>query len=153
MSFVAIDANILVYAEAVASHPDDAAKVVRCRALLAALDDDLTWRAMIPAQALAELYAVLQRKGRRDPREARRAVARYVAKYPVAPTTETVLVAALDLAAEHQFSIFDAIIVNAAAEAGCRALLSEDMQDGFVWRGVLIVAPFVGDAVVPPALR
>ena len=153
MTLVAIDANILVYAEGVESHADDGPKIVASRALLDALDTSLTWRMVMPTQALGELYRVLRRKGRRDADRARCAVMRYVDSYIVAPTTEAVLVAALDLAAEHQFSIFDAIIVSAAAEAGCRALISEDMQDGFVWRGVRIVTPFVGDAVLPPGLR
>ena len=30
----------------------------------------------------------------------------------------------------------------AAAEAGCRLLLSEDLQDGFTWSGVTVVNPF-----------
>ena len=29
-----------------------------------------------------------------------------------------------------------------AADAGCRLLLSEDLQDGFTWRGVTVVDPF-----------
>ena len=30
----------------------------------------------------------------------------------------------------------------AAGEAGCRLLLSEDLQDGFTWSGVTVVNPF-----------
>jgi predicted nucleic acid-binding protein len=33
-------------------------------------------------------------------------------------------------------------MVAAAGEAGCRLLLSEDLQDGFVWGGVTVVNPF-----------
>ena len=33
-------------------------------------------------------------------------------------------------------------MVAVAAEVGCRLLLSEDMQDGFSWRGVTVVNPF-----------
>ena len=49
--------------------------------------------------------------------------------------------AALDLVIEHRLQFWDALIVNAAAEAGCTLLLSEDMQDGFMIRGVTIVNP------------
>jgi predicted nucleic acid-binding protein len=49
-------------------------------------------------------------------------------------TSPATLLAAADLAVS-QFSILDAIILCAAADADCRVLLSEDMQDGFVWKG------------------
>ena len=150
---VALDANLLVHAEAVIRHPDDRAKTIRARALLDTLAGDAAWQLVVPTQALAELFIVLRRKGGRDGSSARTAVRRYSELHVVASTSKAILVAALDLAADTQFSIFDAIIVNAAAEAGCRFLLSEDMQDGFVWRGVRIVAPFYGDALLPPALR
>jgi hypothetical protein len=39
-------------------------------------------------------------------------------------------------------AIWDAIILAAASEAGCRVLLSEDMQEGFTWGGVTIINPF-----------
>jgi len=35
----------------------------------------------------------------------------------------------------------DAIILAAAADSGCRLLLSEDLQDGFSWRGVTVTNP------------
>jgi predicted nucleic acid-binding protein len=57
-------------------------------------------------------------------------------------TSEPVLLAAMDLAEAHRFSIWDAIVVAAAARAECRLLLSEDMQDGFTWNGVTIANPF-----------
>ena len=33
-------------------------------------------------------------------------------------------------------------MISVAAESACRLLLSEDMQEGFTWRGVTIVNPF-----------
>jgi predicted nucleic acid-binding protein len=52
------------------------------------------------------------------------------------------MLAAADLATDHQLSIWDAIILSAASQAGCRLLLSEDLQDGFTWGGVTVVNPF-----------
>lgn len=52
------------------------------------------------------------------------------------------MLAAADLAVTHQLGIWDAVIVSAAAEADCNLLLSEDMQDGFIWQGVTIANPF-----------
>ena len=50
----------------------------------------------------------------------------------------------MDLAVHHVLSIWDAVILSAAAAAGCRLLLSEDLQDGFTWNGVTVVNPFPG---------
>jgi len=36
-------------------------------------------------------------------------------------------------------------MMSVAAEAGCRLLLSEDLQDGFTWRGVTVVNPFAAE--------
>jgi predicted nucleic acid-binding protein len=52
------------------------------------------------------------------------------------------LISAADLAADHGLSIWDSVIVAASANAGCRLLLSEDLQDGFTWHGVTLVNPF-----------
>ena len=32
--------------------------------------------------------------------------------------------------------------MSAAADASCRLLLSEDLQDGFTWSGVTVANPF-----------
>jgi predicted nucleic acid-binding protein len=52
------------------------------------------------------------------------------------------MLAAVDLAAEHRISIWDAVILGCAAEASCRVLFSEDMQHGFIWRGLTVINPF-----------
>ena len=49
---------------------------------------------------------------------------------------------ALDLAADHQMPIWDALILAVAADQKCRLLLSEDFQQGFTWRGVTVLNPF-----------
>jgi predicted nucleic acid-binding protein len=53
------------------------------------------------------------------------------------------MVAALELAEQHGLNIWDAIILSVSASAGCRLLLSEDMQHGFEWRGVTIINSFL----------
>ena len=49
---------------------------------------------------------------------------------------------ALDLQQRWQFSFYDALIVAAALEAGCRRLLSEDLQDGQRVESLVIENPF-----------
>ena len=57
-----------------------------------------------------------------------------------ASETRTALSAA-DLVVDHKLQFWDALILTAAADAGCALLLSEDMQHGFVTRGLTIVNP------------
>ena len=97
---------------------------------------------ILPAQVLAELFNVLTRKVRRDAEAAAQIVRAWQDMFSVMPTTEMVLSRGLDVAIVHGFAIWDAIILAAASEAGCRLLLSEDMHDGFTWGGVTIVNPF-----------
>jgi predicted nucleic acid-binding protein len=60
----------------------------------------------------------------------------------VEPKTSDVL-AAIDLHRLRNISYWDALIVHCAKLAGCRELLSEDMQHGQVIDGVRIVNPFL----------
>lgn len=49
---------------------------------------------------------------------------------------------ALDVQARWRFSFYDSLIVAGAMAAGCRTLLSEDMQHGQVLDSLTIVDPF-----------
>lgn len=63
----------------------------------------------------------------------------------VVPVTELIHDNGLRLAELHRLSIYDAMIVAAALDAGCDLLLSEDMHDGLVVEGRLkIFNPFAG---------
>jgi predicted nucleic acid-binding protein len=50
-----------------------------------------------------------------------------------------------------RLSYWDALMLASAAEAGCTAMLSEDMQDGRTIFGVQIVNPFGAESVSPRA--
>ena len=49
---------------------------------------------------------------------------------------------ALQVQEETGFSFYDALMVSGALEASCKRLLTEDMQDGRLVRGLEIVSPF-----------
>lgn len=132
---VALDTNILVYALGI----NDAERRARAEDVIAAIPEA---NLVISAQVLGELFRVLVGKRRWSRVEARASIHKWQAAASVTPTTPAALTAALDLATDHGLTIWDAVIVNAAAEAGCRLLLSEDLQHGFVWRGVTVVDPF-----------
>ena len=132
---VALDTNILAYAEGI----DDDVRRDAATALMARIPQ-LT--VFLPAQVLGELFIVLIRKGGRSAKQARETVLGWVDAFPSIDTSQAVLFSAMDLAAAHQFSIWDAIILAAAARADCRLLLSEDMHEGFTWNGVTVANPF-----------
>ena len=137
---VAIDSNIIAYAEGLERIPADAAKVIAATQMLACLDRSAT--IILAVQVIGETYNVLTRRGRYTRKIAALRAADYSARYETRSTSPEILAGALDLAARHGFSIWDAIIVTVAADAGCVLLLSEDMQDGFVHRGMTIANPF-----------
>jgi predicted nucleic acid-binding protein len=132
---IALDTNILAYAEGV----NDAA---RRDAALALLRDLAEQELMIPAQALGALFVVLTRKAGREAAAARAAVLAWSDSFPMIDTTPAVMVDAMELATTHRLGFWDAVMLAAAAQAGCRLLLSEDMQDGFTSRGVTVENPF-----------
>jgi predicted nucleic acid-binding protein len=134
---VALDTNILVYAEGV-NGDFRGRKAVE---LIKKLPDSSTF---LPVQVLGELFRVLIRKSGLSPRQARVIVLRWQKTYPLIETSSSILVAAIDLAADHGLNIWDAVILAAAAETQCRLLLSEDLQDGFTWNGVTVANPFKG---------
>lgn len=132
---VALDTNILAYAEGVNGTPMKKTAL----ALVQKLPDGLT---LLPVQTLGELFNLLVRKAGRSPVRARKAILSWRDAFPLIETSAEVMLAAADLATDHQLSIWDSVILSAAAEAGCRLLLSEDLQDGFTWRGVTVTNPF-----------
>jgi len=62
----------------------------------------------------------------------------------VVPTTQAVMPEAMKIATSHRLGLWDSVMLAAAAQAECRLLLSENMQDGFTWRGVSVRNPFGG---------
>ena len=135
MSRIALDTNVLAYAEGVG----DARRCKAARQLVSRLPAQLV---VIPAQVLGELHRVLG-KAQRTPVEGRAAILSWADTFDIADSTFAALRAALDLAVDHQMPTWDALILSVAADQKCRLLLSEDFQHGFTWRGVTVLNPFV----------
>jgi predicted nucleic acid-binding protein len=132
---VAVDTNILVYAEDVVSAQKRAAALE----LFEKLPTETT---LIPVYVLGELFRVLAQKMKRSRAAARAAVFAWGDGFPLIELSSSVMLSAIDLAQEHQLGIWDAIVLASAADAGCRLLLSEDFQEGFTWSGVTVTNPF-----------
>jgi predicted nucleic acid-binding protein len=91
---------------------------------------------------LGELFNVLVKKAGRSPMDARAAILTWRDSFALAETSSEVMTAAVDLASRHRLGIWDAVILATASDAGCRFLLSEDLQDGFTSAGVSVANPF-----------
>ena len=125
------DTNVLIYAFAAGDR-----RSARAEALLAE-------GGVIGVQVLNEFTSVSLRKLGWDwPQvDAALAVITELAA-PVRALTADIHAAAVKLARGDSLAFYDALIVAAAADAGCRVLLTEDLQHGRKFGGVTIQNPF-----------
>lgn len=137
---VALDSNILAYLAGVCRVAEDEAKIIAARSVIAGLAGKASLIA--PAQALGELFVVLARSGA-TAAEARAILVEFSEAFGVAPSQAHSVTSAADLVVDHRLQFWDALILTASAEAGCTLLLSEDMQHGFVLRGITVVNPLL----------
>ncbi len=132
---VSLDTNLLAYGEGVNS----AAQQTAALHVMSLLSGHSTF---VPVQVLGELFNLLVRRRGYSRADARRAVLAWRDDFIAVETSVQSLLSAADLATVHQLSIWDAIVLAVSADSECRLLLSEDMHEGFTWRGVTVVNPF-----------
>lgn len=132
---VFLDTNILAYQ----FDGRDPHKQARARELVMAGTLDRR----ISTQVLLELHAVLTRKLGHD--RARAEEVLRAVDFPTVRADRSLVLAAAATAAADQLSVFDALIVEAAARAGCDELWTEDLTHGQTLRGVRVVNPFLVD--------
>jgi predicted nucleic acid-binding protein len=129
------DTNILVYAD-----DDDAPSKQR-------LARDLVYEhrragtGVVSLQVLQEYFVTVTRKLKLDPRKARREV-ELLSEFDVVVPDVADILAAIDLHRLHGFFFWDALVLRAAQQSGCRVLLSEDFQEGREIDGIQVVNPF-----------
>ena len=133
---VALDTNVLAYAEGVGDER-------RCSAAILLVEQLSSNVVVLPAQTLGEFSRVLTGKAKRSAEQAREAVLGWADSFEVADSTWFAFQSALDLTVDHQLPIWDALVLAVAAENRCRLLLSEDFHNGFTWRGLTVVNPFI----------
>jgi predicted nucleic acid-binding protein len=128
-----IDTNVLLYLLSA-----DAAKADRVEETLAA-------GATISVQVLNEFAAVALRKLGMTAAEVRDALEPIMAICEVLPITVETHQRGLQIAERYRFSIYDALIIAAALDAGCSTLYTEDLQDGQIIDDALTIRnPFRG---------
>ncbi len=130
-----VDTNVLVYT-------DDAADPVRQARALDVVEGLLTsGNGVVSTQVLQEYFVATTRKLGTPADVARRKVELFGTMDLVVLDLPTIL-GAIDLHRLHRLSFWDALVVEAAGRAGCRELLSEDLQAGRAIAGLLVIDPF-----------
>lgn len=132
-----IDTNVLVYSRD-ASEPQKQAQAMAWMTHL--------WKTQagrLSFQVLQEFYVTVTEKLRPglEPEDARRDVRSLLAWHPI-PMDGRVLEGAWLIQDQHKFSWWDAMILSAAQVAGCRYLLSEDLQENQELGDLRIINPF-----------
>jgi len=136
-SLVFVDTNILVYAR----ETDDSVKRTRTREWLDVLWRDLRGRTSI--QVLNEYYAVLTQGTKyRVSRDIAWDDVRELLEWNPQEIDAEVLTRAHEIESRFQLNWWDCLIVAAAQAQGCALLLTEDLQDGTNYGGVIARNPF-----------
>jgi predicted nucleic acid-binding protein len=135
-----LDTNILVYSvdRAAGARHERAKEIVR-RARQAAC-----W---LTLQAISEFYAVVTREGVMPRAEACRIAGYWLDVFPAVAASVVAVRTALATAGAGTASYWDALLIATAAEAGCAAILTEDMADGSTLHGVRLMNPLAGDEI------
>jgi len=132
-----VDTNVFVYARDASEPSKQPAAESWVRSLW------LSGRGRLSTQVLHELYVTLTRKLRPGlPRDVAREEVRELQSWRPVAITADVLDEAWVLEDRFGLSFWDALVVAAARVAGCGAVLSEDLQDGQDFDGVVVVDPF-----------
>ncbi|HEX2886516.1 PIN domain-containing protein [Vineibacter terrae] len=134
MTRVALDSNILVYAEL----EPESAKGARAQQVIRSAAP----RGILAVQTLLEFVAVVRRKRPASLPSALTKVSVWSAVFETVPTTRLVAERAQALVRDHNFQVWDAVIWCAARSAGADILCSEDLQNGLRLDGMRAVNPF-----------
>jgi predicted nucleic acid-binding protein len=122
------DTNVLIYAVA-----EDDPRTARAEELLAS-------GGVLSVQILNEFVSVARRKVLMSWSDVTEALDAFQVLCPSPlPITIEMHQAALKIAEQHGYNIYDALVAAAALEAGCATLYSEDFQDGQTIEGQLTI--------------
>ena len=136
-ALVFVDTNILVYAR----ETEDPVKRARAREWLDVLWRDLRGRTSI--QVLNEYYAVLTQGTKfRVPRDTAWDDVRELLEWNPQEIDSEVLTRAHEIESRFELNWWDCLIIAAAQAQACTLLLTDDLQDGANYGGVIARDPF-----------
>jgi predicted nucleic acid-binding protein len=129
-----LDSNVLIYSYS----STEVKKQMAARALIS--DNE----SFISTQVLQELCNILLKKFGYDHHEARVAIEENCNNNLLFTNRRETVLQACEIAIRYKFSFYDSLIVSAALQCECEILFTEDMQDGQVIDGQLLIKnPFL----------
>ncbi len=129
-----LDTNVVVYAF-------DAADSAKQRAAIAVLESGD--RLLVSTQVLLEAWWTLTRKIASPLSEDEASAALdELCRLPVVQTDSELVRRSIRTSRHYRIAIWDALIVEAARSGSCRRILSEDLQHGQSFAGVVVENPF-----------
>ena len=150
------DTNVVVYAAIRSPDP----RHVTAQRLLT---DHIADSSMVcSTQVLQETYSVLTTK-KGVQRDAALAVVKALAKEEVVPSKSAFVLRSIELSQRYQLSVWDGLMVQAALDADCDVLYTEDLPAGMRFGKLEVVNPFrvsahqaqptyrAGEDAAPPA--
>ncbi|HUG24554.1 PIN domain-containing protein [Piscinibacter sp.] len=138
------DTNVVVYGF------DRGAPLKQEQALALLSDHMSAGTAVFSTQVLQETYVTLTRKQALAPADALEVV-RALSQERIIGSSAEFVVRALTLSQKRRLSAWDALVIQAALDAGCTTLYSEDLQHGVRIDELRIVNPFALEAHESPA--
>lgn len=133
-----VDTNILIYAYDVSAGRKHEEAVNRVAALWK------TETAMISTQVLQEFYVNITRKIAKPlTAKAARSILEDLSRMEVITPDSNAILSAIDLQQEYMLSFWDALILTSAYLGAAETLLTEDLNNGQVIKGVRIMNPFI----------
>jgi predicted nucleic acid-binding protein len=140
------DTNVLVYAV-------DRSEPGRREVALDLLERHLRERSLVlSTQVLQEFYAVAIRRRLLEPADALGMVSAF-AEETVVPSSAGFVVRGLALSQRHRLSPWDGLVVQAALDARCPILLTEELAAGTRFGELEVVNPFEPSVHEPPRSR
>jgi predicted nucleic acid-binding protein len=136
MRSVFIDTNVLIYPRDRAS-PTKAARAARWLTTLGERNEGV-----ISPQVINDFVAVSLRRFRTTPLQEIHDRARQLIPLCHASLDVSTAILAMQIQSDHGTSWWDALIVSSALAAGCRFVLSEDMQAGVRFADMTVINPF-----------
>lgn len=132
-----IDTNVLVYAydRHIPAKQEQAQQI-----LLSGIENE---SAVLSAQVLGEFFNVVTRRIQNPPSaEEAEAVIDLIGILPVVEVDAALIRRAVATHRQYGITYWDSLIVAAAERAGCSRILSEDLNAGQAYHGIVVVNPF-----------
>ena len=132
-----IDTNVFLYA--LSDSPEEQTKTERARQVL--LSENWGWS----VQVAGEFYSIAT-SAKRQFRLSHSSAAEYVKtwlNFPTQSLNSSTILKALQLRERFRISYWDAAIIAAAQELGCRTIYSEDLSHAQNYDGVVVMNPFL----------